>query len=73
VFPFKSAIAIGVLILVGAAILWASRGDSVAACSSRRRPWWKREGRSALTKPKSDRVGQPSSDVVRLWRSAWSV
>jgi hypothetical protein len=66
VFPFKSAIAVGiVLILVGAAILW---GKSVVTSvsglfkSSPTQVEAPREAGAPLTKPKiPDRVGQPSS------------
>ena len=66
VFPFKSAIAVGiVLILVGAGILW---GKSVV--DDRHRPVqvvsrWRRRRRTRPTPPSKpkipDRVGQPSS------------
>jgi hypothetical protein len=69
VFPFKSAIAIGVvLILVGAAILWGK--SVVTSVSGLFKPSQTvveaPKDASALTKPKiPDRVGQPSSsDVV---------
>jgi hypothetical protein len=65
VFPFKSAIAVGVvLILLGAAILW---GRSVVTSVSglfRSQPSVEapKEGGTPLSKPKiPDRVGQPSS------------
>jgi hypothetical protein len=66
VFPFKSAIAVGVvLILVGAAILW---GKSVVTSvsglfkSSPTQVEAPRDTGAPLTKPKiPDRVGQPSS------------
>src|SRR6202166_4277203 len=65
VFPFKSAIAIGVvLILVGAAILWGR--SVVTAVSALSKPSQTvveaPKDNSPLTKPKiPDRVGQPSS------------
>jgi hypothetical protein len=65
VFPFKSAIAIGVvLILVGAAILWGK--SVVTSVSGLFKPSQTvveaPKDASALTKPKiPDRVGQPSS------------
>jgi hypothetical protein len=69
VFPFKSAIAIGVvLILVGAAILWGK--SVVTSVSGLFKPSQAvveaPKDASALSKPKiPDRVGQPSSsDVV---------
>jgi hypothetical protein len=69
VFPFKSAIAIGVvLILVGAAILWGK--SVVTSVSGLFKPSQTvveaPKDPSALSKPKiPDRVGQPSSsDVV---------
>jgi hypothetical protein len=69
VFPFKSAIAIGVvLILVGAAILWGK--SVVTSVSGLFKPSQTvveaPKDASALSKPKiPDRVGQPSSsDVV---------
>jgi hypothetical protein len=68
VFPFKSAIAIGiVLILVGAAILWGK--SVVTAVSGLFKPSptvvEAPKDTSPLAKPKiPDRVGQPSSDQV---------
>ncbi len=64
VFPFKSAIAVGiVLILVGAAILWGK--SAVTAVSGLFKPQPSVEApkdASPLSKPKiPDRVGQPSS------------
>src|SRR5438105_5694866 len=64
VFPFKSAIAVGiVLILVGAAILWGR--SAVTAVSGLFKPQPSVEApkdASPLSKPKiPDRVGQPSS------------
>jgi hypothetical protein len=64
VFPFKSAIAVGVvLILVGAAILWGK--SVVTTVSGLLKPQQTVEAprdTSPLTKPKiPDRVGQPSS------------
>ena len=64
VFPFKSAIAVGVvLILVGAAILWGK--SVVTTVSGLLKPQQAVEAprdTSPLTKPKiPDRVGQPSS------------
>jgi hypothetical protein len=66
VFPFKSAIAVGiVLILVGAAILWGKSVVSTVSGIFRSSPTAVVEApkdASALTKPKiPDRVGQPSS------------
>ncbi|HLX17165.1 MAG TPA: hypothetical protein VKS24_18425 [Bradyrhizobium sp.] len=66
VFPFKSAIAVGVvLILVGAAILWgrsAVTGVSGLFKSSPTQVEAPKEGGAPLAKPKiPDRVGQPSS------------
>src|SRR5260370_11459259 len=66
VFPFKSAIAIGiVLILVGAGILWGKA--AVTTVSSLLKPAPVVEApkdNSPLAKPKiPDRVGQPSSTV----------
>src|SRR5438105_1912052 len=64
VFPFKSAIAVGVvLVLVGAAILWGR--SAVTAVSGLFKPQPSVEApkdASPLSKPKiPDRVGQPSS------------
>ncbi len=66
VFPFKSAIAVGVvLILVGAAILWGKSlvtGVSGLFKSSPTQVEAPKEGGAPLAKPKiPDRVGQPSS------------
>ena len=67
VFPFKSAIALGiVLILVGAGDPVGQVGghDRAAACSNRRPRWSRRRRiiRAPPSKPKiPDRVGQPSS------------
>src|SRR3954454_4516387 len=65
VFPFKSAIAVGVvLVLVGAAILWGK--SAVTGISGLLKPSPASveapKDNSALSKPKiADRVGQPSS------------
>jgi hypothetical protein len=66
VFPFKSAIAVGVvLILVGAAILWGK--SVVTSVSGLFKPSStvveaQKDGSTPLSKPKiPDRVGQPSS------------
>jgi hypothetical protein len=70
VFPFKSAIAIGiVLILVGAAILWGKSAMTTVSGLFKPAPTTVVEApkdNSALSKPKiPDRVGQPaSSDQV---------
>ncbi len=66
VFPFKSAIAIGiVLILVGAAILWGKSAVSTVAGlfkSSSPVVEQPKDASTPLSKPKiADRVGQPSS------------
>jgi hypothetical protein len=65
VFPFKSAIAIGVvLILVGAGILWGKSLVTTVSGLFRPSPTVAEAPKDAspLTKPKiSDRVGQPSS------------
>ena len=66
VFPFKSAIAVGiVLILVGAAILWGKSVVTTVSGMFKSSPTAVVEApkdASALTKPKiPDRVGQPSS------------
>ena len=68
VFPFKSAIAVGVvLILVGAAILWGK--SVVSTVSGLFKPSAvveaPKDPGTPLSKPKiPDRVGQPSSDPV---------
>jgi hypothetical protein len=68
VFPFKSAIAVGVvLILVGAAILWGK--SVVSTVSGLFKPSTvveaPKDPGTPLSKPKiPDRVGQPSSDPV---------
>jgi hypothetical protein len=65
VFPFKSAIAVGiVLILVGAAILWGKSVVSGVSGLFRSQPVVEapRDNNAQLSKPKiPDRVGQPSS------------
>ena len=65
VFPFKSAIAIGiVLILVGAAILWGKSVVSTVAGLFKSSPVVEqpKDASTPLSKPKiPDRVGQPSS------------
>jgi hypothetical protein len=68
VFPFKSAIAVGiVLILVGAGILWGksvvnSVGGMFRSSAVVEAP---KDNSTPLSKPKiADRVGQPSSDQV---------
>src|SRR3984893_16896135 len=65
VFPFKSAIAIGVvLIVVGAAILWGKSVVSGVAGLCRSSPVVEapKDNNAPLSKPKiPDRVGQPSS------------
>jgi hypothetical protein len=65
VFPFKSAIAIGVvLILVGAAILWGKSVVSGVAGLFKSSPVVEapKDNSASLSKPKiPDRVGQPSS------------
>jgi hypothetical protein len=65
VFPFKSAIAIGiVLILVGAAILWGKSVVSGVSGLFRSSPAieQQKDNSTPLSKPKiPDRVGQPSS------------
>ena len=65
VFPFKSAIAVGVvLILVGAAILWGKSVVSSVTSLFRSQPAVEapKDTAAPLTKPKiPDRVGQPSS------------
>jgi hypothetical protein len=65
VFPFKSAIAIGiVLIVVGAAILWGKSAVSTVAGMFKSSPVIEqpKDASTPLSKPKiPDRVGQPSS------------
>ena len=65
VFPFKSAIAIGVvLILVGAAILWGKSAVTTVSglLKSQTTVEAPKDAAAPLTKPKiPDRVGQPSS------------
>jgi hypothetical protein len=66
VFPFKSAIAVGiVLILVGAAILWGKSLVTTVSGLFKSQPTvveGPRDAGAPLTKPKiADRVGQPSS------------
>ena len=65
VFPFKSAIAIGiVLILVGAAILWGKSAVTTVSGLFKSSPAVEapRDSGAPLSKPKiPDRVGQPSS------------
>src|SRR5260221_3868072 len=64
VFPFKSAIAIGiVLILVGAAILWGRSAVTTVSGLFKAQPVVEApQDNSSLSKPKiPDRVGQPSS------------
>jgi hypothetical protein len=65
VFPFKSAIAVGVvLILVGAAILWGKSAVTTVSGLFRSQPAVVEAPKDAspLSKPKiPDRVGQPSS------------
>jgi hypothetical protein len=64
VFPFKSAIAVGiVLILVGAAILWGKSVVTTVSGLFKPAPVVEApKDNAALTKPKiPDRVGQPSS------------
>src|SRR6516162_7459710 len=64
-FPFKSAIAVGVvLILVGAAILWGKSVVSGVASLFRSQPAVEapKDASATLSRPKiPDRVGQPSS------------
>ena len=77
VFPFKSAIAVGVvLILVGAGILWGKSAghDRAAACSSRRRDRAKRR-RTLPRRRRSRRFPIASAsrrrrNRSRRWRSA---
>src|SRR3981189_2717950 len=69
VFPFKSAIAVGVvLILVGAGILWGkSVVNTVTGLFKSQPSVWEapKDPSAPATKPKiPDRVGQPSSDQV---------
>src|SRR6266478_5394406 len=65
VFPFKSAIAVGVvLILVGAAILWGKSVVTAVGGLFRSQPVVEapKDNNAPLSKPKiPDRVGQPSS------------
>jgi hypothetical protein len=65
VFPFKSAIAVGVvLILVGAAILWGKSVVSSVSGLLKTQPTVQapQDASAPLSKPKiTDRVGQPSS------------
>jgi len=65
VFPFKSAIAVGVvLILVGAAILWGKSAVSTVSGLLKSQPVAEapKDPSAQLAKPKiPDRVGQPSS------------
>jgi hypothetical protein len=65
VFPFKSAIAVGVvLILVGAAILWGKSVVSSVSSLFRSQPVAEapKDNSAPLSKPKiADRVGQPST------------
>jgi hypothetical protein len=65
VFPFKSAIAIGiVLILVGAAILWGKSAVTTVSGLFKSQPAVEqpKDASQPLSKPKiPDRVGQPSS------------
>src|SRR6202034_1366257 len=66
VFPFKSAIAVGiVLILVGAGILWGKTAVSTVSAllkSSSRVVEAPKDNSTPPSKPKiADRVGQPSS------------
>src|SRR5438093_797592 len=64
VFPFKSAIAVGiVLILVGAAILWGKSAVTTVSSLFKSQPVVEApKDASPLSKPKiPDRVGQPSS------------
>jgi hypothetical protein len=65
VFPFKSAIAVGiVLILVGAAILWGKSAVSTVTGLFKSSPAVEqpKDASTPLSKPKiADRVGQPSS------------
>jgi len=69
VFPFKSAIAVGiVLILVGAAILWGKSVVTTVSGLFKSQPTvveGPKDAGAPLAKPKiPDRVGQPSSDQV---------
>ncbi|HEY7842420.1 MAG TPA: hypothetical protein VID30_01925 [Bradyrhizobium sp.] len=67
VFPFKSAIAVGiVLILVGAAILWGKSVVTTVSGLFKSQPAVEqpKDASQPLTKPKiADRVGQPSSST----------
>ena len=68
VFPFKSAIAVGVvLILVGAGILWGKSVVTTVAGLFKSQPTADapKDPSTPLSKPKiPDRVGQPSSDQI---------
>jgi len=68
VFPFKSAIAVGVvLILVGAGILWGKSLVTTVAGLFKSQPTADapKDPSTPLSKPKiPDRVGQPSSDQI---------
>ena len=67
-FPFKSAIAIGiVLILVGAGILWGKQAVTMVSGLFKSSPVVEapKDPSAPQSKPKiPDRVGQPSSDQV---------
>ena len=67
VFPFKSAIAVGiVLILVGAAILWGKSAVTMVSGLFKSQPAIEqpKDASQPLTKPKiADRVGQPGSSA----------
>ncbi len=67
VFPFKSAIAVGiVLILVGAAILWGKSAVTMVSGLFKSQPAVEqpKDASQPLSKPKiADRVGQPSSSA----------
>jgi len=67
VFPFKSAIAVGiVLILVGAAILWGKSAVTMVSGLFKSQPAVEqpKDASQPLTKPKiADRVGQPGSSA----------
>ena len=77
-FPFKSAIAVGiVLILVGAGILWGKSVVTTVSGLFKSSPrWWKRRRTPAApqSQPEDSRSRRPAVVVEnrsRRWRSAW--